>query len=143
MHKCIRLSHPFYRACVQSCIAFLKAKKWRIVGSQVAVADLARRAGTAIDLLCMDESGTYVVVEVKTRIVGLTRHTDEYKRVNTCKAKTMHGVPNSLYYRHQVQLAKTTRMFQKSKMAQAKRVKAVVLVLVEDQVLEYPLLSSL
>ena len=109
------------------------------MGAQVPVADLAHRAATAIDLLCEDAEGAFVVIEIKTRIISLERHSEEYKRVNTQQSKTVYGVPNSLYYRHQMQVAKTVHMFRKSKLAQGKNVRAFVLVLVDKHVLEYPL----
>lgn len=132
---------PFFPE--QACVAHVRARKWRIVGAQVPVADLARRAATAIDLLCVDEHGTYIVLEIKTRVVSLARHTEEYKRVNTQQPRTSYRVPNSLYYRHQVQLAKTTNMFKKCKMARGKTCKAYILVLVENKVVEYPLAVTL
>lgn len=108
--------------------------------------DLSRRSATAIDVLCRAKDGALVVVEVKTRIVCMARHTEEYKRVHPTKPHVrttvqneLRKVPNSLYYRHQIQLANTTYMFQKSKMAKNKRVLGVIVVLVEDHALEYPL----
>jgi len=111
-----------------------------VVGAQIPVCDVVKRNATAIDVLCETQEGHYVVVEIKTRLISLARHTEEYARVNAFEPVVKsYKVPNSLYYRHQVQLAQTTAMFRKSKLAKKKGtpVHALILVLIENQAVPY------
>ena len=129
----------FSNSRAQVVVQYLAAKQWRLVGSQVAVGDPSRRRATAIDLLCRDADGGYVVVEVKTRSVSIAYHEETYKKLQPDNPNSALGVPNSLYWRHQCQLIQTVQMFKLSKKAQGKKVRGVVLVSIQGSCLCYPM----
>ena len=120
-------------------IQYITARGWRLVGSQVAVGDPRKRRATAIDLLCRDKEGDYVVIEVKTRSVSIAYHEETYKRLEADKPSSALGVPNSLYWRHQCQLIQTVQMFSLSKKAKGRKVHGVVLVSIQGSCLCYPM----
>lgn len=104
------------------------------------VCNVKTRDATAIDLLCTDAAGAWVVVEVKTRCISMARHTEEYAKPNPERPKlAKYGCANSLFYRHQIQVAKTAAMFRRSKRCGGRTVHAVVLCIVDHTVLPYPL----
>ena len=120
-----------------------RRQKWIPIGSQVWVYGPKTKTGgkkTAIDLLCKDKYGRIILIEIKTRSVSLEKHQNEYKLVDEEQPKTSLGLPNSLYWRHQAQVKITTDLFKYSdKRAKGKKVISVVLVIVENTIITYPL----
>lgn len=80
-----------------------------------------------------------MILEIKTRSVSLDSHQTWYRVVDANKTHSQTGLPNSLYWRHQAQLRLTTNMFRYSKAKDPKKIKAYILVVIENTVLPYSL----
>ena len=94
-----------------------------------------------VDVVCEDPAGVKIVIEVKTRIVTLERHNTAYREVNPAKPRAGSGrvrLPNSLYWRHQLQLAQTVKMFRR-RQPKGTVVVGYVLCAVQGSALPYPL----
>ncbi len=69
---------------------------------------------TEIDVLCYGTVDTtkhagLVVVEIKTTQYTAHEHLESYNGVDYCAPHMRNGLPNSLYWHHQMQLAAMTR----------------------------------
>ena len=93
--------------CTLAILRDLKKKRWRILSSQLIIYCATLRIGTAIDLLCVDEFGELVLLEVKcTQYLDYYHHVqwDARKKRLATFARPLQDVNYSVYNSHQLQL---------------------------------------
>lgn len=124
----------------QALVRFLAAKGWSLVRAEVNVFAQGFCA-TALDLICHDTAtGQAVILELKTTPKTGEQHTTTYNIACRQAPKTLSGLRNSEYTRHQLQLAGALHMVTSTlKVATTKLQGAVLVVTCDCRVYEYPL----
>lgn len=117
----------------QICCALLM-HHLRPIRAQFPVGHELLRIGTAIDLLCKDQRGDYVVVEIK-------RGFDVYYEAHTehTMQPPWHAMNDSPHNQHQIQLGLTLLMFCRTTGLSLERVRGLVLRTMSKGVMKYPL----
>ena len=86
----------------------LEREKLVPLRAQVVVHDEEVRLGTACDLVCASPRGGYAIIEIKTGFEG------GYLNHSGVMHGALHGVPDSAFAQHQLQLMLTMYLFNKT-----------------------------
>jgi hypothetical protein len=83
----------------------MAAANLTVCGVQKATAIVALNLRTTIDCMAKDKCNNDVVVELKTTQHNMATHANNYHKVCAKKKTLRNGLPNCLFYRHQLQAA--------------------------------------
>lgn len=82
---------------------------WIIIDSEYCVGDPDLGLGTAVDLLCVNDSGDIIVIEIKTGFDNVIYDAPTEKRMK----KPLDCLPLNVWAQHQIQLLTTVALFEK------------------------------
>lgn len=95
---------------VMTIMSEVRARNWKILDAEYCVGDRDLRLGTGVDLLCVTQAGTPVIVEIKCGFDSVSYTGPTKRRLK----KPLSMLDDSPYSQHQIQLLLTRFLFEKT-----------------------------